>query len=218
MQVGQVILASAAAAWLKSDCEMFEAQLQTAYRAYRSSLRGRIPDIVVTALIAGEDHRFHQHFGVDFVAIAAAIWRYIWHGQLSGASTINQQLVRVITRRYDRKVERKVREILLASRVSYVVPKGDIPGLYLSIAYFGWRMNGLEQACETLGIGLPSMTTRQAASLVARIKYPQPKSSLPGRAYQIEGRTEYLMKQMTRYTDSEKLPAGAEPDAAIPRY
>ena len=76
-----------------------------------------------------------------------------------GASTINQQLVRVLTNRYERTFKRKVKEILLASLVARAIPKTDIPGIYLSVAYFGWRMNGLVQAVlQTMGIVLPRMT------------------------------------------------------------
>ena len=129
-------------------------------------------------LIAGEDHRFYQHSGVDFFAVGAALYRSILQHHMFGASTINQQLVRVLTNRYERTFKRKVKEILLASLVARAIPKTDIPGIYLSVAYFGWRMNGLVQACQTMGIVLPRMTLRQAAVLVAQIKYPrQAKSS-----------------------------------------
>src|SRR4029077_6769074 len=140
------MLAWCALRCLNSDWRGLETQLITITELYRSSLSKKIPKIIIRVLIAAEDHRFCQHSGVDLFAIVAALCRSIWQHRLFGASTINQQLVRVLTCHYDRTLKRKVKEILLASLVTRVIPKTEIPGIYLSVAYFGWRMNGLEQA------------------------------------------------------------------------
>src|SRR5690242_20336233 len=69
-------------------------------------------------LVSGEDHRHGRHHGFDLIAIARAVWRRIARGKYEGASTIEQQLVRVITGRYERTLRRKVREIGLAMLLS----------------------------------------------------------------------------------------------------
>jgi membrane peptidoglycan carboxypeptidase len=209
------MLAWFAMRYFKAEWQSVEIRLLATYDIYRSSLKTNVPEIIVRALIAGEDHRFYKHSGVDFIGIVAAIRRSIWQRRMFGASTINQQLIRVLTDRYERTLKRKVKEILFASLVTRAIPKSDIPGLYLSIAYFGWAMNGLEQACRRLGIVLPTITLRQAAALVAQIKYPRPMSVSPARSRQIDTRTEYLMRLISRHNNCQKLSIGAEPDAAL---
>jgi membrane peptidoglycan carboxypeptidase len=200
---------------LNADWQNLEIRLLATYEIYRSSLKTNVPEIIVRALVAGEDHRFYQHSGVDFIGILAALRRSIWQRRTYGASTINQQLIRVLTNRYERTLKRKIKEILLASLVTRSIPKSDIPGVYLSVAYFGWTMNGLEQACRRLGIVLPTITLRQAAALVAQIKYPRPMNVSHARSRQINTRTEHLIRLISRGNDSQKLPIGAEPDAAL---
>ena len=90
-------------------------------------------------LIAGEDHRFNRHPGVDAVALCRAVWNTYFHGSRQGGSTIAMQLVRTLTGRYERTVLRKISEIVLAVCVTQHVPKGRIPLLYLWCAYYGWR-------------------------------------------------------------------------------
>lgn len=199
----------------KAEWQNIESRLLATYDIYQSSLKTKIPEIIVRALIAGEDHRFYQHSGVDFIGIVAALRRSIWQRRLFGASTINQQLIRVLTDRYERTLKRKVKEILFASLVTRAIPKSDVPGVYLSVAYFGWAMNGLEQACRRLGIVLPTITLRQAAALVAHIKYPRPMSASLARSRQIDTRTEYLIRLISRDSNCQKLSIGAEPDAAL---
>jgi len=55
-------------------------------------------------------------------------------------------------------------------------------------------MNGLEQACRRLGIALPTITLRQAAALVAQIKYPRPMNVSHATSRQINTRTEHLIR------------------------
>jgi len=93
--------------------------------------------------------------------------------------------VRTLSKRYERTIRRKIREILLASLVELQVPKVDIAGLYLSISYFGSRMNGIEQAASRTGLTMKVLTPRQAASLVARLKYPEREDAKEMRLRQI---------------------------------
>lgn len=172
--------------------------LELTYARYCATVRSQIPPIVIATLIVAEDHRFYTHGGVDPIAIGRALWHRATGRKLNGASTIEQQLVRTLTGRYERSVRRKVREIMLATLVHCRIPKSEITGLYLSLAYFGWRMNGIQQACRRLQIELSSATARQAASIVARLKYPEPKEPSPRRARQIAVRTDYVLRVMAR--------------------
>jgi membrane carboxypeptidase/penicillin-binding protein PbpC len=153
---------------------------------------------LVVLLIAAEDHRFDSHPGVDPISLCRAIWRTIFCGKREGGSTIAMQLVRVITGRYEKTIGRKLVEIYFALRLTRFVCKSDIPKLYLSVAYFGWRMNGLKQAATHLRINPASLSVLDAANIIARLKYPQPRRLDENRLRKISVRAKHIIK---RYDD-----------------
>ena len=152
------------------------------------------PSIAQELLVSGEDHRHASHPGFDSIAICRASWKRLTLGTREGASTIEQQLVRTITARYERTIRRKLTEIILAILVDSTFDKAALPAIYLSIAYYGWRMNGYLQACQRLNYHPSSLTTEQAAALVSRLKYPEPSVVPISRAGQINRRTKHLLK------------------------
>jgi membrane carboxypeptidase/penicillin-binding protein len=164
------------------------------HQAYLQDTFFRPSIIACELLISGEDHRFFRHSGFDIIAICRAIYKRLADGKVEGASTIDQHIVRVLTCRYERTVERKLREILLATLVSTVIPKHALPGLYLRLGYYGWRMNNFQQACRRLNIDPLNMTVIEAASIVSRLKYPEPKMPSKKRTEQINKRSTHLMK------------------------
>lgn len=182
----------------------------------------KIANNAVVALIVGEDRRFYKHYGFDPIGIARAIWWLVTRGVWTGGSTIEQQLVRTLTGRYERTFRRKLREILLASLVQEILPKSDVARLYLSVAFFGWQMNGIQQACGRLGINIESMDRQQAASLVARLKYPEPKEASERRRRQITMREKHISRLLApgNVASEETLTVGTqnigvEPNATV---
>ena len=151
-------------------------------------------------LIAAEDRRFFFHPGFDPIALCRAAWRTYACGRREGGSTIAMQLARILTRRFDTTILRKTREIALAVRLTRYIPKQDLPGLYLWVAYYGWRMSNFLQACNRLEINPISPDLYSAAQLVARLKYPQPRQASAKRLNRIEQRCDYLL---ARYYRSE---------------
>lgn len=151
------------------------------------------PLIVQQLLVSGEDHRNYLHCGFDLIAIFRAIWRRITIGSREGASTIEQQLVRTITRNYDLKFRRKIKEIFLAILVRLHFSKSIPSKVYLSIAYYGWHINGYEQARKRLKLISSYISKDEAASLVARLKYPEPKSASSHRIFLIKRRKKHLL-------------------------
>jgi membrane peptidoglycan carboxypeptidase len=146
-------------------------------------------------LISGEDHRFHYHIGFDFIAILRAVRNRIFYKKVEGASTIEQQLVRVLTNDFERTFKRKIQEIVLSTTVSSIIPKNEIPKIYLNVAYYGAGMNGLNQTFSKLGIvDREILPIEQAAEIVSRIKYPQPSNPNQNRLRQIEIRKQHLIK------------------------
>ena len=162
----------------------------------------QLPAHMQALLIAGEDHRFEYHPGVDPIALLRAIWRTCLCGRREGGSTIAMQLVRILSGRYEKTLSRKFREIFFALRLSRIVPKEELPALYLSVAYYGWKMDGFIQACDHLNLKPQSITLKDAAKLVARLKYPQPRNISVKRYSQIITRSVYLL---SRYDKSSAV-------------
>ncbi|WP_189340566.1 MULTISPECIES: biosynthetic peptidoglycan transglycosylase [unclassified Mesorhizobium] len=127
------------------------------------------------AVVAAEDVRFERHSGLDFRAMCRALWFTLFRGHLQGASTVEQQLVRVIRHRYELTLNRKVSEVILALALSKQFEKATIMEVYLELAYFGWRGNGIRQICDRLGLQPNSLRLEDAALLAALIKLPMPK-------------------------------------------
>lgn len=105
------------------------------------------------------------------------------------------QLIRVVTGRYERTLVRKITEIYYAFRLTRLLPEYEIPKLYLSIAYFGWHMNGLKQACNRLELNPSSISIKDAANVVARLKYPEPCQLDVNRHSKIKKRVNYIIRQ-----------------------
>lgn len=142
---------------------------------YYNYLHQRIPPILFQALRIGEDRRFHSHGGIDFKAILRTIWYYLRYRIIQGGSTIEQQLTRVLTKRYEPTVRRKFHEILLAACVKEILSKEEILGIYLMLANFGYQMIGIKAACERLQYNLEELTVPQVAALITLIRYPRPR-------------------------------------------
>lgn len=179
---------------LKSQWDQLSEKLKYIY-SRNNRKKGRVPPkLVQQLLIFAEDRRFFQHSGFDIIAIFRAIWKRLSSEKREGASTIEQQIVRVVTGRYERTLSRKISEILLATLVTRVISKNELPALYLKIAYFGWRMNGFDEACKRLNLHYHSISLNEAASLVARLKYPEPQIAPLHRLNQIYRRRVHLIK------------------------
>jgi membrane peptidoglycan carboxypeptidase len=193
MSILSQILAVIAELLLKSEWENLRKKLLLQYVCHQHEKAYLPPLLTLQLLISGEDHRYLRHPGFDWIAICRAVWRRFAWGVTEGASTIEQQIVRVLTGRYERTFRRKLREILLAVLVARTIPKPELPGIYLEIAYFGWRMNGFRQACQRLKLNPMTISLEDAASLVARLKYPEPRVLPKMRLSQIEIRTRHLI-------------------------
>lgn len=135
-----------------------------------------ITDSLIRTLVVGEDHRNSLHFGVDPIAILRSVKVRIFEGKRQGASTIEQQLVRTITGRYEKTSKRKFREQILAVMLSSKFSKDDLAACYLMVAYYGASLVGAS-GLKKLSIGSTSCINEL---IVAHLKYP--RSSTPSEA------------------------------------
>lgn len=157
---------------------------------------------LVEFLIQAEDHRYKKHLGFDIVAIFRAVYKNIFKGAKEGASTIEQQLVRVLTSDYERSIRRKCKEIVLATRLKTIASKKEIALVYLNIAYYGTKYQNLDSILRKYGLNKQdTIPDKICAEIVARLKYPEPRSINIKRIKQIEMRTEYILR---RYNSKRK--------------
>lgn len=160
-------------------------------RARERSIAGPL----LTALILAEDRRFLRHGGVDVIAICRAVFGVVTRRALGGGSTVEQQLVRTLTNDRSRTLRRKIREILLAATVRDTLGKRSVAIAYLRVAYFGWRMNGVDEACRRLAIDQARVNPHEAAQIVARLKYPQSMHASSSRWAAINARVRWIARQ-----------------------
>jgi len=109
-----------------------------------------IPDSLIQALIAVEDSRFYQHFGLDIKGITRALLRDIRSMKLvEGGSTLTQQLAKVLFLTPERTIVRKLKEALLAINIERRYSKDEILTMYLNQIYLGEGAYGVEAAART---------------------------------------------------------------------
>lgn len=167
----------------------------------------RIPDKLYLYLVLAEDHRFESHFGCDPISLIRAFWQSTFKNKRQGGSTIAMQLVRTISGNYEISIKRKIKEIILAVKLTSQYSKQDILASYLSIAYLGWNMHGVEQACERLNIELSNISDYEAASIIARLKYPEPRYLDTTLARRVKRRTTHIINLHRKFTYNEQYGA-----------
>lgn len=136
-----------------------------------------IPPFIVDALIATEDRKFYDHWGVDLERFAKAMFKTVFMGRREGASTITQQLSKNL---YDLKVVRenifqtgvrKIREWFTAVQIERTYTKKEILQMYLNNSYFGNRAYGIEMASQHyFGKSAKELKLSEAAVFIALLK------------------------------------------------
>ncbi len=134
-----------------------------------------IPDLVKQAFISAEDKNFYSHHGYDAEGIASAAWDALRsRGQnVRGASTITQQVMKNFLLSGDRTGERKIKEIILATRLEETLSKEKILELYLNEIFLGQNSYGVAAAAQTyFNKTLADLTPGEAAYLASLPKSP----------------------------------------------
>jgi len=134
----------------------------------------RVPVHVQQAFIAAEDRRFYEHPGFDIFGIARAARANLQRGGThQGASTITQQVTRMLLLSNERTYLRKAREIVLAVRVERELSKAEILHIYLNQVYLGEGAYGVAAAAEIyFGKQVDHLTVAEAALLAGLVQAP----------------------------------------------
>lgn len=175
-----------------------------------------IPDLVKQAFVSAEDKNFYSHPGYDLRGILGAAYQAAASGgsQVRGASTITQQVMKNFLLSSDRSVERKVKELILASRLEQTLSKDQILELYLNEIFLGQNSFGVAAAAQTyFNKSLTELAPHEAAMLASM---PQ----APGRYHPVRAkervteRRNYVLREMWQngYIDE----AAYEAEAKLP--
>jgi penicillin-binding protein 1A len=138
----------------------------------------KIPVDLQGAVIAVEDDNFMHHWGISPKGmIRSAIRNFVARRVVQGASTITQQLAKQIFLKPERKISRKIREVLLALQIERNFSKQEILQFYLNQVYFGEGAYGAQAAAKNyFGKEISDMTLADCAMLAGLIRAPHANS------------------------------------------
>ena len=154
----------------------------------------------INALIATEDHRFFDHWGVDFQSLMRL--PYYWLRQrFEGGSTISQQLARNLYRKigFEVTVTRKLREMITAVQIETNYTKQEIIEMYLNTVEFSNSAFGIESAARThYGKPAAELSLSESANLIGQLQavYAYNPRLFPERA---QARRNIVLSQMVKH-------------------
>ena len=137
-----------------------------------------LPDCMIQATIATEDANFYHHPGVDLEGVLRAAWINVKGGEVvAGGSTITQQVARNLlldpNQRAERTLRRKLRESVLALKLTQRYSRDEILALYLNQTYYGNLAYGVEAAARAyFGKGAAELTLAECAMLAGLPQAP----------------------------------------------
>ncbi|MDD9727481.1 PBP1A family penicillin-binding protein [Roseovarius sp. SK2] len=175
-----------------------------------------IPDLVKQAFISAEDKNFYNHGGYDARGIAAAVVEAVRsRGQnVRGASTITQQVMKNFLLSGDRRIERKIKEIILATRIEETLSKEDILELYMNEIFLGQNSYGVTAAAQTyFNKPLRELAPHEAAFLASMPKAPSDYHPVR-EAERLMSRRNFVLKEM--YENGYIDEASYETEVAMP--
>ena len=157
-----------------------------------------IPNLIKYAFISAEDKNFYNHPGYDLRGILSALVDAIQSRgkRIRGASTITQQVMKNFLLDGSRRAERKVREIILATRIEGSLSKEQILELYLNEIFLGQNSYGVTAASQTyFNKTLDELAPNEAAFLAALPKAPSDYHPVREKKRLLERRN-YVLKEM----------------------
>ena len=139
----------------------------------------QVAPVLIAATIAIEDKTFFQNLGVDYLGILKAGYRNLVSGaEVSGASTITQQLIKQVIltsdeREHENRYQRKLTEIMLAQQIGEEYSKAEILELYLNEIPYGNLAYGIQAAAQSyFDVDASALTLNQASLLAGLPQLP----------------------------------------------
>ncbi len=189
--------------------------LQTGNATRETLKTWQMPDKLKKAFVAIEDRRFYEHDGVDYKGVTRALVQNITSKNLvEGASSINQQLARVVYLNQERSFWRKLREIRIAQRLNQGLTKDQILERYLNLVYLGEGTYGVaDSAWVYFSKTVDQLTLAEMATLAAMPPAPNKYSPFVNPRFAEQRRNLVLDRMVDAkfITASEASTAKAEP-------
>ncbi len=163
----------------------------------------KVPRHLVLAVLAAEDADFYLHEGLDYPGIARAVARDVLSGRKAqGASTITQQVVKLLLLTPERTLTRKIKELILARRLEQYLTKDEILFLYLNHINFGHGRYGVQEASQYyFGKDVQHLTLAEA-TLIAGIPQAPARLSPRGNMEAARRRQRFVLGQLERKRES----------------
>jgi penicillin-binding protein 1A len=180
----------------------------------------KFPEYLVQALIATEDRRFYNHWGVNIYAGMRALLVNVAHLHIvQGSSTLTMQLARNLYFGLARTWTRKLKEILTSIQIERTYSKREIIEMYLNVNFFGSNAYGIQSAAQTyFSKNTEDLTIEECALLIGLLKaqsdynpITNPQKGLLRRNIVLHSMLEegYLTK--TQYDSLKKIPLRLKP-------
>lgn len=190
-----------------------------------------VPETLVQALIATEDSRFYEHFGVDPIGVGRAVLNLLTTGEKGqGASTLTMQLARGffgLTRK--KEYSRKIKEVFIALKMEQELTKDEILELYLNKVELGHRAFGVGAAAQVYyGKNLNELSLAQLATIAGLPQRPSVLNPISNPDLSKERRRIVLLRMLDEayinqeeFDEANKAPVtaqkhGAEIDLSAP--
>ncbi|MBQ3102086.1 PBP1A family penicillin-binding protein [bacterium] len=155
-----------------------------------------VPQDLKNAIIATEDKNFYKHSGFDVLGLIRSTLVNIRAGEVKqGASTITQQLARILFLSNERTFDRKIKELIIASRIEKTITKEEILEMYLNAVYLGSGAYGVQSASETyFDKNLDELTLAEMALIAGLPQAPSVYTPLKNPDLAIKRRNQVLKR------------------------
>lgn len=195
----------------------------TAYTYSKVDIKN-VPQDFINALVATEDKNFYNHRGFDLVGLARSTVNNIIAGRVvQGASTITQQLARILFLSNEKTFDRKIKELVIAVQIEKTISKEKILEMYMNNVYLGSGAYGVEGAAEIyFNKKLKDLTLPELALIAGLPQAPSVYSPYNNLDKAIKRRNQvllrmYKMKYITKEQYEKAKDAKVEL-SKVPRY
>ncbi len=180
-----------------------------------------IPEMVKQAVVAAEDRTFYDNSGVDAAGILRAAFSNTTEGTSSGASTITQQYVKNYYLNAEHSYSRKLKEAVIALKLTRQKSKDQILTDYLNTIYFNRGAYGIEAAAKAyFAKSTKDLSLRETVALAAILNNPRgfdPASSSFRGEEELLGRYQYVLRGMVELGSLKQADADKVKDA-LPKF
>ena len=181
----------------------------TAFKFEKVSI-DRIPKYLKEAVIATEDKNFYRHRGFDTMGMVRSTITNIASGEVKqGASTITQQLARILFLSNERTFDRKIKELIIAHRIEKTISKDEILEMYLNSVYHGSGVYGVSSAARTFfDKDLSQLTLAEQALIAGLPQAPSIYSPFANKKAGLKRRNQVLRRMYrNKYITLEQMEA-----------